>query len=201
MGVVSRGDELCSLAIYTDVSSFAPLIRSTATEAATLGGYPPPPWADGPVDQDAGIPMLDAGPMDAGMVDMDAGTSQPDGGVQSDAGSTPTPTPGGSGPNIDPLGLSCNGDCPGNYACYAESGTPPGICVPFCGDGLPGCPDHYACSVSLKACVPHEEDEDDSSSCAVSAGPGAASLAGPGWMLIPALFAFGARARRRRRPR
>ncbi|HVJ18019.1 MAG TPA: trypsin-like serine protease [Polyangiaceae bacterium] len=195
MGVVSRGDDMCSLAIYTEVSAFSSLIRSTAGNAAALGGYPPPPWADAPTElPDAGTPMPDSGTTDAGMVGIDAGTTEPDGGVQPDAG--PTTPPGGSGPNIDPLGLSCNGDCPGNYACYAASGKPPGICVPYCGDGLPGCPAGYACSSTLKACVPHEEEEEESS-CAVSSAPHGAPVAG-GWMLISALLAFGVRRRRAR---
>jgi len=204
MGVLSRGDDLCSVAIYTEVSSFAPLIRAAAQRAAVDGGYFPPAWAGQPPDPppdagttDSGTTEPDAGMTDAGTM-MDSGVAEPDGGdsePRPDGGSPDSgaPGPGGvGGPTIDPLGLSCNGDCPGNYACYAETGKPPGICVPYCGDGLPGCPMHYGCSTKLKACVPYEEEE---GGCAVAAAPRRAGLAG-GWLLISALFMLGLRRRR-----
>jgi hypothetical protein len=190
MGVVSRGDDMCSIAIYTDVSAYDSLIRETAWEAAASGGYAPPSWASEPVDPvDAGVP--DSGTMP------DSGTT-PDSGA-GDGGLPPNPVGSddagvGWGSSVDPLGLSCNGDCPGNYACYAATGKPPGICVPYCGDGLPGCPNGYACSKSLDACVPYEEEK--SSSCAVSPAPAGKNSSGGGWLLIPALLALGAFRRR-----
>lgn len=199
IGVVSRGDALCSIAIYTEVSAFAPLIRATALDAAELGGYPPPSWAGEPLDPpDGGAPEPDGGSLDAGV---GGGTSAPDSGTSPDSGAEKPPAPGGPGdgglgtnPSVDPLGLSCNGDCPGNYACYAASGEPPGICVPYCGAGLPACPGGYACSKSLKACVPYEDDDDGS--CAVSAAPSRSASSAFGWVLISALLLAGARRRR-----
>ena len=48
IGVASRGDLGCKIAVYGDVSSWAPFIIDTAREAADLGGYAPAPWTDGP---------------------------------------------------------------------------------------------------------------------------------------------------------
>ena len=44
-GVASRGDLDCEIAVYGDVSSWAPFIADTALEAAEAGGYAPPLWA------------------------------------------------------------------------------------------------------------------------------------------------------------
>jgi hypothetical protein len=44
-GVASRGDLDCEIAVYGDVSSWAPFIVDTALEAAEVGGYEPPRWA------------------------------------------------------------------------------------------------------------------------------------------------------------
>lgn len=44
-GVASRGDQNCEIAVYGDVSSWAPFIRDTALDAALLGGYEAPAWA------------------------------------------------------------------------------------------------------------------------------------------------------------
>lgn len=43
-GVASRGDLDCEIAVYGDVSSWAPFIIDTALEAAELGGYEPAAW-------------------------------------------------------------------------------------------------------------------------------------------------------------
>lgn len=43
-GVASRGDLDCGIAVYGDVSSWAPFIVDTALEAAELGDYPAPAW-------------------------------------------------------------------------------------------------------------------------------------------------------------
>ncbi len=198
MGVVSRGDAMCSLAIYTDVSAFAPLIRATALDAAALGGYAPPAWSNPPpvTEMDAGT--TDGGPIDSGTGMTDAG-SLPDSGVGEDAGTVAPPmpgTPGGNGPSVDPLGLSCNGDCPGNYACYAKTGKPPGICVPYCGAGLPGCPPQYTCSSTLNACVPVENDEEEGG-CAIA--PPERSASASGWMLLAAALVLGVRRKHDRR--
>jgi hypothetical protein len=44
-GVASRGDLDCEIAVYGDVSSWAPFIADTALDAAELGGYEPAAWA------------------------------------------------------------------------------------------------------------------------------------------------------------
>jgi hypothetical protein len=43
-GVASRGDLDCEIAVYGDVSSWAPFIVDTALDAAELGGYEPAAW-------------------------------------------------------------------------------------------------------------------------------------------------------------
>ncbi|HEU4579976.1 MAG TPA: S1 family peptidase [Polyangiaceae bacterium] len=48
IGVASRGDLDCKIAVYGDVSSWAPFIIDTAREAADIGGYAAAPWTDGP---------------------------------------------------------------------------------------------------------------------------------------------------------
>lgn len=43
-GVASRGDPNCEIAVFGDVSSWAPFIIDTAFEAADAGDYAPPAW-------------------------------------------------------------------------------------------------------------------------------------------------------------
>jgi hypothetical protein len=43
-GVASRGDLDCEVAVYGDVSSWAPFIIDTARDAAAFGEYPAPEW-------------------------------------------------------------------------------------------------------------------------------------------------------------
>jgi hypothetical protein len=45
-GVASRGDPNCEIAVYGDVSNWAPFIVDTALSAALIGGYDAPDWAD-----------------------------------------------------------------------------------------------------------------------------------------------------------
>jgi len=45
-GVASRGDPNCEIAVYGDVSNWAPFIVDTALSAALIGGYEAPAWAD-----------------------------------------------------------------------------------------------------------------------------------------------------------
>jgi MYXO-CTERM domain-containing protein len=94
-----------------------------------------------------------------------------------------------------PLGQSCTGACADGYACYAERGTPPGICVPYCGPSMPACPAGYACSDSLgdrSACVPSAPA---SSGCALAAPSAPASVP---WIVALGLLALGlGRVRRR----
>jgi trypsin len=44
-GVASRGDPDCRIAVYGDVSNWAPFLVDTALEAADVGGYAAPDWA------------------------------------------------------------------------------------------------------------------------------------------------------------
>jgi hypothetical protein len=159
-GALSRGDDDCSFAIYTGTYGWRDFIRSGAKQAAELAGTAPPDWAEDPGDaEDAGAPDAEAPEEDAGSDDDDAGESEDDAGP-----SRPPPDPG---PAVDPIGTSCNGDCPGDYACYAETGSPPGICVPHCGSDLPACPEDYECSERLGACVPAREKEREVEGCSV----------------------------------
>ncbi len=43
-GVASRGDPNCEIAVYGDVSNWAPFIVDTAISAALIGGYAAPDW-------------------------------------------------------------------------------------------------------------------------------------------------------------
>jgi MYXO-CTERM domain-containing protein len=65
IGVASRADGYCEVALYGSVSSFRDLIIDAALDAADQGGYDPPDWTGmGPVNPDGGAP--DAGTPDAG---------------------------------------------------------------------------------------------------------------------------------------
>jgi hypothetical protein len=44
-GVASRGDPNCEIAVYGDITNWAPFIVDTALEAADVGDYSPPEWA------------------------------------------------------------------------------------------------------------------------------------------------------------
>jgi hypothetical protein len=44
-GVASRGDPNCEIAVFGDVSNWAPFIVDTALDAADVGDYSPPDWA------------------------------------------------------------------------------------------------------------------------------------------------------------
>ncbi len=68
IGVASRGDLDCEIAVYGDVSSWAPFIIDTARDAAELGGYEPPDWtfgAEGPAPS----------PEQAGAIDLSEGSA------------------------------------------------------------------------------------------------------------------------------
>jgi MYXO-CTERM domain-containing protein len=155
-GVTSRGDQKCTVGIYSGVSAWRDFIIEKTFEAATSGHYPPPAWAgDPPTGFDPGTPS--------------AGSSS--GGSGSTAGSSALPLAGGPGspasggasasggtgsittPIIDPLGLSCTGDCPGSYVCWAVTNKPPGICVPQCSTTDMMCPSEYSCDTELGACL------------------------------------------------
>jgi hypothetical protein len=87
IGVASRGNQNCTGALYGSVYSWRNLITDTARDAATIGGYPVPPWAGG---ADAGAPADAGTPNDAGTAPNDGGTTPNDaGGSPVDAGAPP----------------------------------------------------------------------------------------------------------------
>jgi MYXO-CTERM domain-containing protein len=155
-GVTSRGDEQCTVGIYSSVAAWRDFIVEKTFTAATSGHYTPPAWAgDPPTGFDPGVPT--AGTSSGGS--NGSGT----GGGLALAGGPTTPVIGGASavggssgnvsPVIDPLGLSCTGQCPGAYVCWAASGKPPGICVPQCSAQQSTCPTDYSCDTGLGACL------------------------------------------------
>ena len=80
---------------------------------------------------------------------------------------------GVAGSGAGPLGQSCTGSCASGYVCYADTGHPPGICVPRCGPSRDACPSGYECSASIGACTPSAPAN---SGCAVSPRPEGSSL-------------------------
>jgi MYXO-CTERM domain-containing protein len=196
-GVTSRGDADCTLGIYTSVYAWSDFIKDGAFDAAARGGYAPPAWAGEPPPGNGGATASGGGGNGSG-----GASNQPTAGAATLAG-TGNVIGGGSGtgsPTIDPLGLSCTNRCPGNYACWAESDEPPGICVPRCGAALPECPEGYSCNMAIEACVRTEalagSPKKESSGCSVGAAStpssGALGLLGLG---VSALLL----SRRRRR--
>jgi MYXO-CTERM domain-containing protein len=87
IGVASRADETCAVALYGSVSSYKDMILDAALDAAEQGGYDPPAWT-GVEPADAGAPDDAGAPIDAGA---DAGS------VGGTGGSGGTSSTGGSG--------------------------------------------------------------------------------------------------------
>jgi MYXO-CTERM domain-containing protein len=210
-GVTSRGDEKCTVGIYSGVSAWRDFIIEKTFAAATSGHYTPPAWAgDPPAGFAPGVPSGGSG-----------GSSSGGGGKSSSAGSSALPLAGGpsslpaSGganaiggrgnsntPIIDPLGLTCSGNCPGSYVCWAVS-EPPGICVPKCSAEQTSCPADYSCDTGLGACLrtadlPKSQLKQSGGGCNVSAGtsPQPRGQAWLGLLLLGALW----QGRRSRRP-
>jgi MYXO-CTERM domain-containing protein len=158
-GVTSRGDEKCTVGIYSSVAAWKDFIVEKTFEAAESGHYNPPTWAGKPPDGfDPGVPTggTSSGGSSAGGASSTAGTSAlPLAGRPGQAGSGSVTTGGTSGttPVIDPLGLSCTGQCPGAYVCWAADSTPPGICVPQCSAEQTSCPVEFTCDLGLGACL------------------------------------------------
>jgi hypothetical protein len=190
-GVTSRGDDKCTIGIYSSVAAWRDFIIEKTFAAAESGHYAAPTWAgEPPAGFDPGVPT--------------AGSSA-SGGSMSSAGSGPVaviagaPGTGGAGsvsPVVDPLGLSCTGQCPGAYKCWAASGKPPGICVPACSAAETTCPTGYACDTGLAACVkpPAKTIVNESSGCSVAAASRAHQGAGELWLGLGLLgLAWGAR--------
>lgn len=189
-GVTSRGDPMCSYALYSNVASWADFIQTGARDAATDGGYAAPAWATSSTTPVAGAggssaaggsangsggstsssnagETSSAGSSALGVSGSGA-TTEPSGGASSAGGSSVTPIQ--SMPTVSPLGEVCQGanDCPGTYQCYSATAQPPGVCVPACGSADASCPTGYSCSESLKVCTPASANGQASSSCALS---------------------------------
>jgi MYXO-CTERM domain-containing protein len=154
-GVTSRGDEKCTLGIYSSVAAWKDFIVEKTFEAAKSGHYDPPTWAGDPPDGfDPGIP---AGGSASGGASSAAGNGAfplAGGPGQTGAGGFSTGGTGsGVSPVVDPLGLSCTGQCPGAYVCWAADNMPPGICVPQCNAQQTTCPAEFSCDLGLGACL------------------------------------------------
>lgn len=196
-GVTSRGDDKCTVGIYSSVYAWREFIIEKTFEAAKSGGYAPPAWAGPPpVGYDPG-PLPNGG---SGGATSAAGTSS--GGGLSLAGSSTSSGGNGSGtPTIDPLGLSCTGQCPGSYKCWTETDQPPGICVPECSAAHSACPDGYTCNTRLNACIKPRAEAHESSSCSVTAPGAPARSASAAWLglgLLALASLRGARSKHRR---
>jgi hypothetical protein len=201
-GVTSRGDQECTVGIYSSVAAWRDFIVEKTFVAAQSGHYVPPTWAGQPPPGfDPGVPAPSGGSANGGT------GSDGSGGKLTLAGS------GGSGmggtgsmsPTIDPLGISCTGACPGSYKCWAATSKPPGICVPACSAAQPSCPEGYACDTALAACTkPQTKSVQHSGSCSVRA-TGDRSTGGGTWLSLGALglssYVFASRRARRARPR
>jgi hypothetical protein len=187
VGVTSRGDPECTIGIYSSVYAWRDFIIKGAVAAAEAGSYSPPTWAGGPVNPNPGTGGSGgAGSGGAGVGGTSNGSGGTLGGAGSNSGVAGVPTFAGMSvggqsmsPQVDPLGLSCSDQCPGSYKCWAETGKPPGICVPACSEAAPACPSDFTCSLQQQVCVPNDalksSSANDSGGCSVSA-PGRAPL-------------------------
>lgn len=196
-GVTSRGDEKCTLGIYSGVSAWSDFIIEKTFVAASSGHYTPPAWAGKPPDGfDPGTPTGGSS----------SGGSNSGGGALPLAGGPNGPAVGGSSNNtpiIDPLGLTCNGQCPGSYVCWAASSMPPGICVPQCSAQQTSCPAEFSCDTELGACLRTadlpKQQTSQSSGCSVSATGAATEPVRGAWLGLLLLGALW-RGRRTSRP-
>jgi Trypsin len=206
-GVTSRGDDKCTIGIYSSVFAWRDFIIEKTFAAAESGHYAAPTWAGNPPAGSDPVVTPTAGSSGVGG---SAGTVGSGGSISS-AGMGPVtviagaPSLGGAGsgvsPTIDPLGLSCTGQCPGSYKCWAASGKPPGVCVPACSASETTCPSGYACDASLAACVKSlpKTTVNQSSGCSVSAASRARESTGGLWVALGLLgFAWSVRSARRR---
>lgn len=193
-GVTSRGDEKCTVGIYSSVYAWRDFIKEKTFEAATAGHYTPPAWAGPPPDG-----FMDPGTVTNGGSNGTGGsTAAGTGGSITLAGSNGMTTGGSTAsPTVDPLGLSCTGVCPGSYKCWAEHDQPPGICVPECSATSPMCPDGYSCDTNLGACTKPQSSSRTSSSCSVTA-PGEPLSGRAAWLGLGLLGLASVRRRSRR---
>jgi len=182
-GVTSRGDQKCTVGIYSSVEAWRDFIIEKTFVAAKSGHYAPPTWAgDPPADFDPGV----------------AGSGGSSGGstpvVLAGNGSGASGTVGGG---VDPLGLSCTGQCPGSYKCWAEFDEPPGICVPACSAMQNTCPADYSCDLGLQACIKPSHHAEASSSCSIRL-PATGRSSSSVWLALGAFALYAARRRSRR---
>lgn len=200
-GVTSRGDTMCTYALYSNVADWADFVRSTAKDAAVSGGYPPLPWvaegepgAGGSGGQSSGSAGSTSTPS-AGAPTVGVAGASAEGGASTGVPSSPT---------VDPLGEACNGpnDCPGTYQCWSDNQKPPGVCVPPCG-AKDACPKDYQCEAvgAQKVCAPvpvpsNAVTRSASTSCTVSAPTSSSS---PGALAGALVFGLAWLGRRRRR--
>jgi hypothetical protein len=214
VGVTSRGDPECTIGIYSSVYAWRDFIIKGAVDAAAAGNYSAPTWAGGPLNPNpgtAGSGGAGSGGAGSGGAGSGAGgTSNGSGGTLGGSGSNngvagiPTfagMSVGGQSmsPQIDPLGSTCTNQCPGAYKCWAETGKPPGICVPACSETAPSCPTDFTCSTQNQVCVPVPTSDDDGG-CSVSA-PASGAVATPPWLWLGVAALVGSLKRLRRRRR
>ena len=203
-GVTSRGDDKCTVGIYSSVYAWRDFIIEKTFVAASSGHYNPPAWAGTPP------PGFDPGTVPSG----GSGGSANGGSSNASGGSSALPLAGGpttgtggmssaagsnNSPTIDPLGIACDGHCPGSYKCWAATGQPPGICVPECSATSPMCPTDFTCDTQLGACTkPAKKSVTHGGGCSVVAPPGSPNDRAGLWL---GLLALGAVLRSRRAPR
>jgi MYXO-CTERM domain-containing protein len=123
------------------------------------------------------------------------------GGGVTPGGSTNGGQSGSAGRPASPLGQPCDETCTLGFVCYAEDGTPPGICVPPCSSTDRECPRDYECSTSRGLCRPDDDDrkpaDEGGCGCRVAAGSNASERT---WGILALAGIFAVRLRRRRRP-
>lgn len=125
-GVLSRGGVspdgmTCQGGVYTRFDAWASLVQQAAQQAAQMGGYPPPAWAE-----------PDAGTGDDGGSEGGASTGKSDGttcGADSECASQNcVSTDGKSFVCADPCGS--NDSCPAQFHCEGATSSQPGYCFP-----------------------------------------------------------------------
>jgi MYXO-CTERM domain-containing protein len=170
VGVTSRGGKNCTSPVYGAVYGLGQWIRDTTTEAATLGGYPPPAWATGaPTDPQYSAPVGTA-------------CTQP-----SDCASGRCVADANSRYCTRLCDLA---DCPTGFTCDSTDPVSP-ICIQV--PPAPASPPKSASGTAAHATQPSS-----ASSCSVAA-PGRAPALPVAWLASAAGLAALAVRRRRRR--
>lgn len=171
VGVLARGGEndqktKCITSIYQRVDQHRDLLISTATQAASLGGYTAPAWVSTPPPSDAGT---GSGRPDTGVPDSGAGTASIDAGEKPDVSVAPD-TGVAPASSKTPYGELCdtNEQCVTGL-CATESGDSQYICTQTCTRN-DGCAEGYQCRSDY--CFKANESAGDpppSASCAIAA--------------------------------